>query len=432
MDAHKEIKDFIPFLNDCPTPWHTVDTLCERLEAAKFVRLREGDKWKLKKGGKYYVTRNGSSLCAFIVPRGTPESARVIASHTDSPGFKLKPHAEYKEKNMIMFGIEPYGSPLLASWLNRDLGIAGRVLYTNKKGNISKNLVCVDEYPLTIPQLALHLSPKVNDEGVVLDKEKNLVALAALDTEFKEKEPYLEALLEIDIDFEKILSHDLYLFPIEKPRLIGNREMISGYRLDNIASVHASLHAIIKAKPSTKHRIHIAAFSDNEEIGSRTAQGAASPFLGEVFERIALNLGLEKEDIMCMKSRSLCASVDAAHAFHPAHSDAYEPHHHALMDHGAVLKTDAQQRYATDAVSSALTQHLCDKHKIKLQRYITRNDIRGGSTIGPIHATSLGIKTVDIGEPILSMHSCRELMSCHDHIALCKLLEKFLIDGCEA
>ncbi len=426
MDAHKEIQELLSFLESSPTSWHAVENITEILEKHGFKRLREREEWKVKPGKPYYVVRNDSSLCAFILPKKRPALAHIIAAHTDSAGLKLKPNAEYRKDNMILFGVEPYGSPLLTSWFNRDLGIAGRVLYTNQKSNIGKNLVQITDYPISIPQLAPHLTKEKNGTHLSIDKQKNLIALAALDTEFEDDTSLLEVLLDTKISYETILSFDLFLYPLEKPQLIGNREIISSYRIDNLAGVHAGLNAITQEDLTDEHLLQMVVFWDNEEIGSETYQGAKSSFLNETLERITYALTMSRDELFRLKSCSFCISVDMSHAAYPNYPDTLEPQHTPLLDNGIVIKHNAQQRYATDGVASALITHLCEKHGISYQTYISNSNIRAGTTVGPFNAMTTGIKTADIGGTMLSMHSCRELMSCVDHLSMCQFLHEFL------
>lgn len=418
------------FIDDCPTAWHAVEEIARRLTQLKFVELLEGEQWKVKPGGAYFVRRNGSTLGAFIIPKRAPKSMRILGSHTDSPSFKIKPKAEFLKENMLMLGVEIYGGPLLTSWLNRDLGIAGRVVYRDEKKKNREALVRLDSTPVVIPQLAIHLDRNVNENGLTLNKQEHLAALAALvnpDKFTKAKKGFLETLLREQIPMHSLLGHDLFLYPLEKARLIGSQgEMISSYRIDNLGGAHAILQAFTKAHQPHEDRLKMAFFWDNEEIGSGTAQGAGSPFLPQLLERITLSLGLSREDYFRLLSESLCVSVDLTHALHPNYADKHEPRHQVLMNEGIVVKSNAQYRYASDARTLATIVGICQDHQIPFQHFVSRNDIPSGTTIGPIAAHLMGIPTVDIGYPQLSMHSCRELAGCQDHEAMCKLLKELI------
>lgn len=420
---NESIQDLMNFLNRSPTAWHAVEAVAEKLQHAGYTRLHEEECWNLSPKQRYFVIRNGSSLCAFLTPKKSCQKVQLIASHTDSPGFKLKPNAEFSKENMVMLGVEVYGAPLIASWLNRDLGIAGRIVYTDKAGKISESLVRLDKHPLVIPQLAIHLDRQVNEEGVLLNKQDQLAALAALNEETDSKNSYLEALLKEYIHYHQLLSTDLFLFPLEPAALIGPQaQMIASYRIDSLNSVHAAVTAFCQAKPSSDDTLHIMALWDNEEIGSATAQGAGSPFVSHVLERATISLGLSREEYLRLLRQSLCISVDLGHAMHPNYTDKHEPRHLLLMQHGIVVKYNSQYRYASDAKSAAMIIALCHKLKIPVQNFVTRGNIPCGTTIGPIHAHTTGMPTVDIGCAQLSMHSCRELTSTQDYLSMVKLL----------
>lgn len=416
-------EDLLTFLSNSPTAWHAIHEVKKRFLKAGMSELKENDAWKIKKGEAYFVDREGSSLIAFKVPTRNPLSASVMASHTDSPALKLKPHADYIKENMAMLGLEIYGSPILSSWLNRDLGIAGKISTLNRREVIEEHLIRLEEFPVVIPQLAIHLDRKVNEEGPLLNKQEHLAALIGMGGQEK---GFLEQILKRQLGFTKLLAHDLFLYPLEKAKLIGYKnEMIAGYRLDSLASVHAIQDVFIKAKNSPEE-LKMIAFWDHEEIGSRTAKGASSPFFKTIFERILLSLGLDRETYFRILSRSLCLSVDLAHALHPNYPEKHEPRHQIFLNQGVVLKTHAQHSYASTSSSSAKLIQAALKSKIPLQKFVTRGDISAGSTVGPIHATVTGMPTVDIGIPQLSMHSAREIIGTQDHLMLCKLLQALI------
>jgi len=421
------IRDLLTFLDGSPTAWHAVENCAQALARERFIHLREEDPWQIKPGGRYFVTRNGSSLCAFVVPKKTPTALRVAASHTDSPTFKLKPKAEFFKENMLLLGLETYGSPIISSWLNRDLGIAGRVVFKDKKGTIHEKLVRLDQTPVVIPQLAIHLDREVNEKGTILNKQEHLAALASLGVPSKGHSTFIERAIHALFPFQTLLSTELFLYPLEPARLFGEgQELISSYRIDSLTSVHAALQGLLHANKEDNHLIKMIAFWDNEEIGSNTTQGAASPFFMHLLERLMLALNLSREDYLRLLPASLCVSVDLSHAMHPNYTDKHEPHHIALLNKGVSIKTQAQYRYASDARSVATIVELCHEHKIPFQHYVPRGDIPAGTTIGPIHASLSGMPTVDIGCTQLSMHSCREITGVIDHLSMCRLLGTFL------
>lgn len=421
------ISNLLHFLDTSPTAWHAVSNCATTLTNHGFTELKESESWHVKPGGHYFVIRNGSSICAFIMPKKSPTSAHVLASHTDSPSFKLKPNAEFQKENMIMLGLEIYGSPLLSSWLNRDLAIAGRVVYSDKNGHLHESLVNLKDSPVVIPQLAIHLDRNVNESGPVLNKQEHLAALAGLAKKSKSKDSFLERALKKSLSIKELLSFDLFLYPLEHARLIGeNHQLISSYRIDSLASAHAAVQALIDGKHPTNSLIKMLVLWDNEEIGSNSAQGAGSPFLPHIIERITTSQNLSREDYFRLLSKSLCTSIDLGHALHPNYPEKHEPRHQALMNKGILIKTNAQQRYASDAKSIAAIVALCKKTDTPYQMYVSRGDIPCGTTVGPIHANLTGMPTIDIGCAQLSMHSCREIMGIDDHLSMIHLLKAFL------
>lgn len=422
-NTHDTLEDLLQFLDDSPTAWHAVDNLRQRLTAAGFEELEEKDAWRLKPNKEYFVVRNGSSLFAFKTPKGLLETARVVASHTDSPCLKLKPKGEFRKSNMLLLDVEVYGAPLLTSWLNRDLGIAGRVTFQKKSKDILEALVNIHTHPLTIPQLAIHLDRKVNEEGLTLNKQEHLAALAALIDE-EDDTPYLETLLKKSVPFQQLLAMDLFLYPLEKARFLGqDKKMIASWRLDSLGSVHAGITAFLKQKAISSTQMPIFVVWNHEEIGSSTASGAGSPFFSDTLERICLSLGVNREGFLRLLSQSLCLSVDLSHALHPNYPQKHDPRHQPLLSRGITLKTNAQMRYATEARSAAFILALAEKLRLPIQHFVSRSDIPSGSTIGPIHATLTGMPTVDLGYAQLSMHSIRELAASQDHLDLCLLLQ---------
>ncbi len=416
------IQDLLSFLDASPTAWHAVAAMRNRLEQSGFIELSEQEKWDIQPEQTYVVTRNGTSLCAFITPKRRPKSIRLLASHTDSPSLKLKPKAEMRKHHAIVLGVEVYGSPLLSSWLNRDLGLAGQVIYANHQGQILERLVRLENHPLTIPQLAIHLDREVNDKGLQLNKQEHLNALVSIENNFKHPS-FIEAVLREEMNFEKLIGHELFLYPLERARLVGYQQsFLAAYRIDSLASVHAALTALLKHSDPLQDEIKMVIFWDNEEVGSHTAQGAESPFFSQILERIVESFKGSREDYFCLVNRSTCISIDLAHALHPNYADKHDAQHQPILGQGIVLKSNAQQRYATSALSSLPVQMMASLQQLPLQRFVSRNDIPCGTTIGPLQSCLTGMSTVDIGCGQLSMHSCRELMACQDHLDMCQLL----------
>jgi len=422
------IEDLKQFLDLSPTSWHAVSEITKRLKAANFIELKEHEAWSIQKGKAYFVQRNGSSLCAFVIPHSHPHRIRLFASHTDSPALKLKPKPEIRKNGIISFGVEVYGGPLLTSWLNRDLQLAGRILYKDQSNRIMEELIELDKHPFLIPQVAIHLDREVNEKGLLLNKQEHLNVLAALEEQVPNDCSYLETLIREKIPkFARLIDFDLFFTPLEKARLIGyQQEMLASYRIDSLSSVHAILHALIQNSQPHSNDIKMAMFWDNEEIGSYTAQGADSPFFRQTMDRILLGLNGGKEESFRLISQSTCVSIDLAHALHPNHTDKHDSQHQPLLGKGIVLKYNAQQKYATNA-RSALPIHIAaEEQNIPLQKFVSRNDMPCGSTIGPIQASQTGMPTVDIGCGQLSMHSCREILCCQDQIWLTSLLKSLM------
>lgn len=410
------IEHFSSFLTKSPTALHAVETIKQELRAHQFQQLKETDTWKLKRKERYFIADEGS-LIAFILPEKACREAHILSSHTDSPALKLKPHAESIKEGMTMWGVEIYGAPLLNSWLNRDLGVAGKVLFQNTKKETQEALVNIKSSSCVIPQIAIHLDREVNEKGLLLNKQEHLSALAGLQS----SKDYLLSLLKKELPIKTLLAHDLFLYPLEPPKMIGN-DLFAAYRLDSLASVFAILTAFLEKPKAKTHALQMIAFFDHEEIGSGSSTGAESPFLTRILERIILNLEKSREAYLQLLPRSFLASVDLGHAIHPNYSEKHDPLHKAPLGGGVIIKTHAQKKYATDTKSARLVIETAIKHKIPYQVVSGRNDIPSGSTIGPIQAALTGISTVDIGIAQLSMHSARELIAIDDLSTLTKLL----------
>ena len=413
------IDDLKSFLDHSPTAWHAVNQIGNRLALHDYTPLSESERWDLEKGKSYFVTRNGA-FCAFKIPTKKIDQCLIVAAHTDSPALKIKPHPEITKENMTLLSTEVYGGPLLSSWLNRDLSIAGKVVVSDKNGQIEEKLVYLDDALLCIPQLAIHLDRDVNEKGLVLNKQEHLRALLGLNTNEKN---VLENLLRRTISFQKLLSFDLFLVPSEPARLTGsNCEFLSSYRIDNLVSVHAAITALGNCDKSPTTTLQMGVFWDHEEVGSKSQEGAHSTFLQDVMSRIFSALKIHEEERLIIKSKSSCLSIDMAHAYNPNFESKYEPNHKPLMGKGITIKYNADQKYATNALSAAFVIKNCQDLHLNYQSFVTRSDMGCGSTVGPIAASLMGIKTVDIGCPQLSMHSSREVICVQDYIDLCLFL----------
>lgn len=400
--------DLIAFLDASPTPWHAVAEAARRLEAAGFRRLKESEEWTLRPGDAAYVTRGDGTLAAFRVPRdAAPRPFHVAAAHTDSPGLRLKPRPRAAMHGYRQWGVEVYGGILRNSWLDRDLAIAGRVHRACATGEAAV-LVRFDSRPVRIPQLAIHLDRAVND-GLALNPEQHLVPVLG------QGDASLETLLEqaTGLPFSD-LAFDLCLVDAQRAGYGGlDDAFIHSGRLDNLAMSHAALSALL-ATPEATGVIPVAVLFDHEETGSETAQGARSNFLPAVLERIALALGWSREAWLRQLPQSFLVSVDMAHALHPNYPERHDGLHFPLPNRGPVLKANASQRYATDAASAARFRGYAARAGVPVQDFVNRADLACGSTVGPGLAAGLGIPAVDAGNPMLSMHSARELCGADD------------------
>ncbi len=421
--------DLKAFLERSPTSWHAVQQMGNRLASCDFSPLDEQEPWVLEPGKKYFVCRGGS-FCAFILPYHKPIRSCLLASHTDSPGLKLKPQPGIFKQNMGLLGVETYGSPLLTSWLNRDLGLAGRVVVLNAQGTLEEKLVFLDDIGLIIPQLAIHLDREIHEKGVHLNKQDHLRPLIGLFEPTPDPMQMIEWLIRRHLSFQRLISFELFLVPLEGARFIGyQNEMIAAYRIDNLVSAHAGISAMAYLREPTENLLQMALCFDHEEIGSATGTGAISPFFSDLFQRLAIALKLSSEEQLLLKNRSLCISIDMAHALHPNHPDKHDPQHQPLLGKGPVLKYNAQYKYATDALSAAPVIQACQALNLPYQSFVSRSDMPCGSTLGPLMAERLGIPTVDIGIPQLSMHSIREVIACQDYLDLCRLLTHLTEQG---
>ena len=414
------LEKFVHFLNHSPTVYHAAREIGVRLAEADFTPLYEGEKWKLESGKGYFVQREDTLIAAFRLPKKFPVSSTILASHIDSPGLKVKPHPEVSSHGIGLFGTELYGGPLIHTWLDRDLAIAGRIVVLTGNGQCESKIVLLDDYPVLIPGLAIHLNREVNEKGLTVHKQDHLKAVFTI----RSKEKHLEDWLRKHHSFDKLLSYDLFLTPLERAAFLGfEDELISSYRLDNLTSAWASLEALIQAPPR-QDAIQMAIFWDHEEIGSKTYAGADSLFANQILERICMQFKMDREDYYRLKSRSLCLSCDVGHAYHPNYSDKYDPQNASLMGKGPALKFSS--KYATSGATAAPIVHLAHKNKIPLQMFASRSDLSSGSTVGAMMGANLGIPTVDLGVACWAMHSIRETISAQDEVALYNLLKAAL------
>ena len=482
-DAHLVAQGLLDFIAAAPSPFHAAETTGARLVQAGFRRIEEADAWDLEPGGKYFAVRNGSSVVAFIAGEERPESAglRVVGTHLDSPALKLKPQPVIERHGYVQLGIEVYGGTLLNSWLDRDLGLAGRVVVESaspgrtraaaarvpgregrgtgrrpaaarkagardvgdrdsasdgrvaetpgEAGDGTRSLLLRVDTPLArIPQLAIHLDREVNDKGLILNKESHLVPVIGLSgAKAFDFHGWLGE--RLGVSPARVLDHDLSFYDLAAPSFLGlDAAFLSAPRLDNLASSYAALSALLATAEERAGATRVAAFYDNEEIGSSTRQGAGGSFLAEVIDRLVAAMGASGPEARHRaRARSLLVSADMAHALHPNYPDRNEPRHAPRLNGGPVIKYNANARYATDAFSGAVFAKICREAKVPFQRYVNRADLVCGSTIGPLVSTQLGLRTVDVGSPMLAMHSSREMAGALDPALMVRATRRFYL-----
>jgi len=422
-------KSLIEFIDKSPTSFHATKNVEEELINSGFKKINLQDKWNLEKEGKYYIIKNNSAIIGFQIGNGEIEEDgfKIVGAHTDAPTFKIKPNPEMTVENKYLkLNTEVYGGPIMSTWYDRPLSIAGRVSIKTDNPLRPKELLIDMEKPmLIIPNLAIHMNRSVNDGVKINPQIETLPLLSNINDKFEKENFIVELIAEkLHVEIEDILDFELFLYGVEKGSLVGfNEEFISVGRLDDLAMVHAGLNGIIESKASKATNILVC--FDNEEVGSGTKQGAASPMLRTVLERIALAMNKDKEDYYRALSNSFIISADQAHALHPNYVDKQDPTNRPVINGGPAIKFAANQAYTTDSFSSAVYEGICKSIDIPVQKYANRSDARGGSTIGPISSSQLDIASVDIGNPILGMHSIRELGGVEDHFNVYKLFKEF-------
>lgn len=407
--------DLIDFLNASPVNFFAVKECKRRLEEAGYRCLSAENKMQgINPGDKFYVTKNDSSIYAFHMGKKTIGEAgfHVVCAHSDSPTFRVKPNAEMTcEKGITKLNTEVYGGAILSTWFDRPLSLAGRVIVRSEDvmHPVTK-LVKIDRPVLIIPNLAIHFNRQVND-GVKLSKQKDMLPMLGIVNDKLECGNMLMNLISgaLNVAIEDILDFDLYLYDTTPACLVGvHEEFISAGRIDDLSMVHAGLVALLDDTTTIPETTKVLAIFDNEETGSQTKQGAGSPFLASVIQRVVLSQGESMDDYHRGIEKSFMISADNAHAWHPNYSEKYDPTNHPCLGYGPVIKFNAAQKYASDAYSAAVFAGLCDKAGVPCQRFVNHSDVAGGSTLGNILASSLPLKGVDMGNPIIGMHSVRE------------------------
>lgn len=410
----------LDFIEKSPTAFQAVDEMQKRLTENGFEVLSEKEYWKLVPGGKYLVTRNNSALIAFCIPEKESRVFHIMASHSDSPSFKIKENPEIKVDNSyVKLNVEKYGGMLMAPWFDRPLSVAGRVII-RRNGGLKEKLVNIKRDLVMIPNLAIHMNREANN-GVSYNPQKDLQPLFAAGNTDR---TLLEIIAEqTGVKKEDIISHDLFLYNRMPGTIWGaDKEFVSSARLDDLQCAFASMEGLLRAQNHESIAVHCV--MDNEEVGSGTKQGAASTFLKDTLLRINMGLGRTYEEYLMTLAGSFMVSADNAHALHPNYTDKTDPTNHPVLNKGIVIKFNANQKYCTDAVSAAIFKELCTKAGVPYQTFVNRSDIAGGSTLGNISNTQVPMNTVDIGLPQLAMHSPYETAGVKDTEYLVRAAEE--------
>ncbi len=417
-------QQLLDFLNRSPSPFHATGSMLERFVAAGYQVLNERDSWSLVPGERYVVTRNASSIVAFTLPIDPVEPGfRMLGAHTDSPCLKIKSQPDQTNKGYLRLGVEMYGGAILTTWFDRDLSIAGRVSYQSCEGTVEHALVNFERAVGIIPNLAIHLNREVN-KGVTINTQTNLPVLL-MQLADGEKQSFAQLLLD-QLErqgikgAEQILEHECFLYDTQPAAMLGvNEDFIASARLDNLLSCYIGMQSLLSAEEAVPSLL---VCNDHEEVGSMSASGAQGPFLQSVLKRIA---GSE-ERYQQMLAASMMISCDNAHGIHPNYSSYHDDNHAPLLNAGPVIKLNANQRYATNSETSAWFRWVCQQADVPVQSFIMRSDLACGSTIGPITAAELGVRTLDVGVPQFAMHSIREMAGTKDAHYLYLALNRFL------
>lgn len=425
-EARRNAEDLGAFVTASPSSFHAVREAARRLDAAGFAEQRETEPFDGSAGGRYIV-RDGA-LIAWFTPEGAAahDGFSIVGAHTDSPSFKLKPRPSVDRFGWHQAGVEIYGGALLNSWLDRELCFAGRLTVREEDGSVGERLVATGPVA-RIPQLAIHLDRKVND-GLTLDRQQHVQPIWGSGSEAGDVLEFLASHADRPVSAEKVLGYDVVLADTQEPRLFGaSAEFLASGRLDNLSSVHAGVEALRAAAAEDRagSRTLVLAAFDHEEIGSSSRSGAAGPVLEDVLARISASRGGSAEDYRRALADSVCLSSDAGHLIHPNYAGHHDPANQPEPGAGPLLKINANQRYATDAVGAGVWARACEESGATYQEFVSNNNVPCGSTIGPITATRLGIRTIDVGLGLLSMHSAREMCHVDDALNLRRALEGF-------
>ncbi|WP_394753805.1 M18 family aminopeptidase [Crenothrix sp.] len=434
MTVHAQVQQLLDFIDASPSPWHVVARIETELAQHQFKKLYETDTWTLQPGGRYYVVRDDSSIIVFVQGQQPVQDSgfKIIGAHTDSPGFRIKPNAANCIDGLLRLSVEIYGGPILATFTDRDLSLAGRISYKNAQGDVDRVLVCFDKPLLRLPNLAIHMNRGVNEDGLKLHKQLELPLLLSTLTTEQLPQTYFAELLQQQsgIDAKQMLAFDLAVYDTQKGSFWGaENEFYADSQLDNLASCHAALQALLDETVMQSDATLVCALFDHEEIGSESTKGANGSFLPDVLQRIALATDTQGQDYHRALAKSFMVSADMAHAYQPNFPNAYDPDHKVMVNKGPVIKVNANHRYSSESISEAMFADWCGQVDVPYQRYSHRSDLPCGSTIGPITSAKLGIRTVDVGCPMWAMHSIRESAGVLDHAAMIKVMRQFLLSA---
>ena len=429
MNAKSHVQNLLTFIDDSPSPWHAVACAAARLETAGFSKLDEKQSWSLSSGDKRYVIRDDSSIIAFKIGHQplTETGIKILGAHTDSPGLRVKPKPSLYSDQLWRVALEVYGGPILATFTDRDLSLAGRLAYRDKHGEIKSRLLRFSQPLLRIPNLAIHMNRAVNEEGLKLNKQNELPAILNCTEAQLNDQDFLQLLAdESGLEAAEILSWELNVYDTQPGSFWGvDQAFFSNSQLDNLASCHAGLTAFLDSGSLDSGNTSVCALFDHEEIGSESCKGAAGSFLGDVLHRLIATQTQNPEDLQRVLACSFMVSADMAHAYNPNYPGAYESNHKVFINQGPVIKINANHRYASQCVSEAQFMTYCQQAGVPFQKYAHRGDLACGSTIGPISSAKLGIATVDVGNPMWAMHSIRESAGVADHGYLIDALKVF-------
>lgn len=420
-EEDEAILDLLDYLDESVSMYHSTLGAKNRLDNAGFQELQLTDEWSLESGAGYYLIVNNSTLIAFVVGKDPKAGFKIVGAHTDSPGFKIKANPLVKKSGYLQLNTEVYGGPLVNTWFDRPLSIAGRVFLKGESLHKPQvKLLNIDEDLLTIPSLAIHMSTK-DERSKEPNRQNQLLPIVGMGEDFD-----LDQLISewLDVDKDQILSHDLFLYSRQTSSILGNEaEFFQSGKIDNLGMMHAGLSAIISAERSESTQLFVG--FDNEEIGSSTQQGAGSAMFRDVLKKISLSLGNDEVTFINQIYKSYMISADQAHAIHPNYLEKADPTNKPELNKGPVIKDSARKSYATDGFGRAVLEDVAKRKDLPLQYFHNRSDMMGGSTIGAIIETNTGIRNIDIGNPMLAMHSINELAGTKDQLYMIKLMTGF-------